>query len=221
MGKNKGGMGKNKGGMGKNKGDMGKNKDGMGKNKGGMGDKKEKLPSNPLSKDGMGKNVENVGSKNGMGKHVAKAGANVGSVVDVTSGGSRLPLIAGVVAASVYVIASIVGVFLYYRRNLRLSHELAELPKLDQDGVFEQPGQESPSSAAMSWDHDYQLLSSETAEPNPLVNRTATYALASPTSAARHAPVYANIGEQADSTSRPRLTTRGDTDSTFDWDDTG
>ena len=197
MGKNKGGMGKNKGGMGKNKGDMGKNK------------------------DGMGKNVENVGSKNGMGKHVAKAGANVGSVVDVTSGGSRLPLIAGVVAASVYVIASIVGVFLYYRRNLRLSHELAELPKLDQDGVFEQPGQESPSSAAMSWDHDYQLLSSETAEPNPLVNRTATYALASPTSAARHAPVYANIGEQADSTSRPRLTTRGDTDSTFDWDDTG
>ena len=168
-----------------------KNTKKAGKKRGGMGKKKdrtrEKTGSPPSS---------NPHGKGGTGKHKAKAGANGDSVADVT-GGSKLPLVEGVAAAAVCVITGIVGVFLYYRKNLRLSHELAELGQ--HAAALAQPGRESPSSAAMSWDHDYQLMNAKTAEPQPL---------------------YANISEQTDSTCGPRLTTRGDTDSTLDWDDT-
>lgn len=167
-------------------------------------------------KGSMGKQTSSKGEKTGS----PKADAHVDAVRDVTvSGGSKLQLIATVLAASVYVIAGIVGVVSYYRRMRRLSRELANV-RQHGAGVA-QPDRESPNSAALSWDTDYQLLNAKSAEPHPLATRKVTYALAS--SGAAQAPfgrasVYAHIGKQADSTSgRPRLTTRGTTDSTLDW----
>ena len=165
----KGKKGNKKGGMGKKKGGTGKKKGGTGKNKNILTKTDSPLPSNPISKDSMGKHKANVRAKDVTWKHKAKAGTNVDSGVDVTaSGGSNLPLIAGVAAASVCAIVSIVGMFLCYSRNLRLSRVLTEL------GQRGAAGRESPS-VTMSWDYDYQLRNGiRTAEPRPVVKRSVT-----------------------------------------------